>query len=196
MLPLRTIHHATRGLIAKQLKTSNWLTGPKFLWQKEQPDRECKVGEIKEDDPELCKAVCNTKAKGDRSLLDRRLRFSDWSRAVKAVARLKRQVKEYKGVKQRTNKSTSLEEWKEAELAIFKIVQEDARTNFIGVRREFTELIKGMDQERAKALGCEFLMNISSCKSHVRRLREANTNYKKCSYCYSQLVSTKARQRL
>ncbi|KAK3545764.1 hypothetical protein QTP70_011831, partial [Hemibagrus guttatus] len=56
--------HASRGLSAQQLKTSNWFTGPKFLWQQELPDRECKVGEIKEDDPELRKAlVCNTKGK-------------------------------------------------------------------------------------------------------------------------------------
>lgn len=35
----------------------------------------------------------------------------------------------------------------------------DQGTNFVGARREFAELMKGMDQERVKALGCEFLMN-------------------------------------
>lgn len=118
--------HASRGLTAEQLKTLNWFTGPKFLWQKQLPDRQCKVGEIQEDDPELRKAlVCNTKAKEQRSLLDRLNKFSDCSRVIRAFARLKRKVKEYKGVKQRTNRSTSLEERKEAELAIVKLVQED-----------------------------------------------------------------------
>lgn len=119
--------HASRGLTAEQLKTSNWFSGPKFLWHKELPVRECKVGEVKDDDPELRKAVVfNTKAKEDRSLLDRLEKFSDWSRVVQAVARLKRRVKEHKGVKQRTNESTSLEERKEAEIAIIKLVQEEA----------------------------------------------------------------------
>ncbi len=35
----------------------------------------------------------------------------------------------------------------------------DQGSNFVGARREFGELMKGMDQERVKALGCEFLMN-------------------------------------
>ncbi|KAJ8351224.1 hypothetical protein SKAU_G00227000 [Synaphobranchus kaupii] len=119
--------HASRGLTAEQLKSSNWFTGPKFIWQRGLLDRESKVGEVKEDDPELRKAlVCNTKAKEDRSLLDRLQKFSDWTRVVKAVARLKRMAKEYKGLKQRTNESTSIEERKEAELAIIKLVQKEA----------------------------------------------------------------------
>lgn len=110
----------------EQLKTLNWFTGTKFLWQKQLPDRECKMGEIQKDDHELSKAlVCNTQAKEQRSLLDRLKKFSDWSRVLGAFARLKRKVKEYKGVTQRANESTSLEERKEAELAIIKLVQED-----------------------------------------------------------------------
>ncbi|XP_053294707.1 uncharacterized protein LOC128455095 [Pleuronectes platessa] len=82
--------HASRGLTAEQLKTSNWFSGPKFLWQKDLPDRACKVEEVKEDDPELRKAlVLSTKARENRSLLDRLEKFSDWSRVVQAVARLK-----------------------------------------------------------------------------------------------------------
>ncbi len=96
--------HASRGLTAEQLKASNWFTGPKLLSQTELPERECKVGEIKEDDPEICKAiVCNTSketAKESRSLLDRLQKFSEWSRVVKAVTRLKHKIKEFKDVKQ------------------------------------------------------------------------------------------------
>lgn len=33
----------------------------------------------------------------------------------------------------------------------------DQRTNFIGARREFSELLKGMDPERQRAIGCEFV---------------------------------------
>ncbi|KAI4892141.1 hypothetical protein NFI96_009207, partial [Prochilodus magdalenae] len=119
--------HASRGLTAEQLKTSSWFRGPKFLWEKDLPDRNLKVGEIKEDDPELRKTfVCNTEAKEVRSILDHLQKFSDWSRVVGAVARLKRKIKEYKEGKQRTNESTSLEERKEAEFAIIRLVQEEA----------------------------------------------------------------------
>ncbi|KAK0147265.1 hypothetical protein N1851_013317 [Merluccius polli] len=85
------------------------------------------VGEVKEDDPELRKAlVLSTQARENRSLLDRLEKFSDWSRLVQALARLKRRVKEKKTGKQRNNESTSLEERKEAEFAIIKLVQEEA----------------------------------------------------------------------
>ncbi|XP_060775250.1 uncharacterized protein LOC132885032 [Neoarius graeffei] len=101
--------HASRGLTAEQLKNSNWFSGPQFLWQQELPHRESKVGEVKDGDPELRKAlIFNTKAKEDRSLLDHLEKFSDWSRVVQAVARLKRLIQEHKGLKERTNESTSL----------------------------------------------------------------------------------------
>lgn len=119
--------HSSRGLTAERLRTSNWFTGPIFLWQKELPGRQCKVGEIKEDDPELRKLiVCNTKSKEDRSLLDNFKKFSDWSRLSRAVARLKQYIRMHKGIQQRTSDSTSLEERKEAELVIIKLVQGEA----------------------------------------------------------------------
>ena len=143
--------HASRGLTAEQLKTSNWFTGPKFLWQRQLPVRECKVGEIKEDDPELRKAfVCNTKAKEARSLLDRLEKFSDWSRVVRAIARLKRYVKECKDGKQRTSEDTNLEERKEAELAIIKLVQAEAFSDEIKDLKLKTAITKTKDSKLCK----------------------------------------------
>lgn len=108
--------HASCSLTAEQLKSSNWFTGPKFLWQKTLPERDVKVGEIKEDDPELHKAfVHNVKAKEDRTMLDRFEKFSDWSKLIRALAILRRKIKEYKGSTQTTHGSTNLEERKEAE---------------------------------------------------------------------------------
>ncbi|KAK0139213.1 hypothetical protein N1851_024140 [Merluccius polli] len=42
----------------------------------------------------------------------------------------------------------------------------DQGTNFMGARRVFSDLIKGMDQERQRAIGCEFVMNVPSA-SHM-----------------------------
>lgn len=135
-------NHASRGLTVEQLKSSNWLTGPKFLWQRKLPDRDVKVGEIKEDDPELRKAfVCNTKAKEERTMLDRFEKFSDWSRLIRALAILRRKIKEHKGTTQNNKEGTSLEERKEAELVVIKLVQ----------AKVFSKEIKSLEAKKAVA---------------------------------------------
>ncbi|XP_070293725.1 inositol polyphosphate-4-phosphatase type I A-like [Salvelinus sp. IW2-2015] len=53
-------------------------------------------------------------------------KFSDWARVVKAIARLKRRVKEAIGLKLRSSEATSIEERREGELTIIKMVQEAA----------------------------------------------------------------------
>lgn len=85
------------------------------------------MGEVKTTDPELRKVhVHAVKMKEVNSIANRFTKFSDWSRAVRAVARLKRFVREFKGLQQRTNEATSLEERREAEIFIIKLVQEQA----------------------------------------------------------------------
>lgn len=117
--------HTSRGFTAEQLLSSNWLTSPGFLWQKELPRGEVKVGEVSSSDPELKKVqVHDIQAKETKSLLDRLHKFSNWSRMVKAISRLKRHVKETKGLQPRSWEATSLEERREAELTIIKMVQE------------------------------------------------------------------------
>ncbi|KAG1940147.1 hypothetical protein F2P79_016875 [Pimephales promelas] len=119
--------HASRGLSADQLLASNWFTGPDFLWEKELPRGDVMVGEVYDDDPELRKAlVLNTKVRKERSLLERLTKFSDWKRAVKAIALLKRHAKQIKGIKDKVSGATSLEERREAELLIIKLVQREA----------------------------------------------------------------------
>ncbi|XP_062844382.1 uncharacterized protein LOC134303055 [Trichomycterus rosablanca] len=58
--------HTSRGLTVAQLVSSDWFTGPRFLWQKELPSGEVKMGEISSSDPEL-KKVHNIHAKETRS---------------------------------------------------------------------------------------------------------------------------------
>lgn len=138
--------HASRGLMAHQLVSSNWFTGPDFLWEQDLPAGNVTVGEVSDDDPELRKAqVLNTKAKEERTLLDRLSKFSDWKRAVKAIAFLKRHVKQRKGLKSKTSETTSVEERQEAELFIIKLVQEEAFSCEIKMLKQCKE-IKAKDK--------------------------------------------------
>lgn len=63
--------YASRGLTVEQLVASSWFKGPTFLWQKDLPREEVKVGDvITSNDPELRKVqVLSTQAKEERSLL-------------------------------------------------------------------------------------------------------------------------------
>ncbi|XP_040928808.1 uncharacterized protein LOC114866078 isoform X1 [Betta splendens] len=129
--------HASRGLTADELVASNWLTGPDFLWERELPTSEVKVEEVSDNDPELRKVqVPKTSAKEDRTLLDRLTKFSDWKRAIKGIASLKRLAQQIKGLKSKLNEATNVEERQEAERFIIKLVQ----------RERFSSEIKDLEQ--------------------------------------------------
>lgn len=79
--------HASRGLTAKELLTSNWFTGPKFLWDKEMSVSEEHVPELLLGDPEV-KPCCTLKTDciKNLSLIDLLLKsllsVGPWNRAV------------------------------------------------------------------------------------------------------------------
>lgn len=99
------------------------------------------VGEVINTDPELRKARgLNTKAKEARVLLDRLSMFSDWKRAVKAIACPKRHAKHIKGLKHETSNATSVENIKEAELFAITLVQTEAFSSVIKSLRQYEEV--------------------------------------------------------
>lgn len=100
--------HASRGLKAKELIASNWFNGPDFLWCEELPSGDSKVGDIAVEDPEVRKVFVLQTLTTENSLLKRFLKFSNWTRLVKAIAKLKRCVKEFKGLTSRTNEASNL----------------------------------------------------------------------------------------
>lgn len=90
------------------------------------------MGEIKENDPELCKAfVCTTSVKEDRTILDKFEKFSEWSTLIRALTILRRKVKVHKGDLPKSKESTTLEERSATELFVIKLVQENAFANEI-----------------------------------------------------------------
>ena len=114
--------YASRGLTANELRNSNWFLGPPFLWEQEITIKEDITCGIRIGDPELRKVrPLATKTSERFSLLNRLSRFSDWTKAIRAIARLRRLV-------QRTNPGgglTTVEERRDAELFIIKDMQQD-----------------------------------------------------------------------
>ena len=76
------------------------------------------------------------------SVVNHLSKFSDWTRAVRAVARLKRFIREFKKLQPGTNKATSLEDRREAEIFIIKLVQEEA----------FAQDIQKIQQQKTNSL--------------------------------------------
>ncbi|XP_054868580.1 uncharacterized protein LOC129349422 [Amphiprion ocellaris] len=143
--------HASRGVMTKELVESNWFTGPSFLWEKDIPKEDIKVKEISIEDPELkVTQVFTVQAKEQKSISERLEKFSDWTRAVKAIARLRRRVKYVKNSKEMSNESTTLEERQEAEEFIIRTVQQEA----------FSKEIKSLKDKK----------EVKSCHSKLHQL--------------------------
>lgn len=113
------------------LSNSSWLTGPKFLWDREivtnQHSPELLIG-----DPEV--KILKTNALEKDSFLDRLSRFSDWNTALNVVVRIKRWAKRDQ------SGPITVEEREIAALAIIQAAQRDA----------FEEELKWFSKKSAK----------------------------------------------
>lgn len=107
--------HASRGLKVAELISSDWLTGPKFLWERDitpKPTSELLVGH-----PEVrTTQVLQTNAVKEEHFLDRLKRFSKWHTTVNVVARIQQLGKRVK---------TAELMWKTS-LMLVKLAQNDA----------------------------------------------------------------------
>ena len=84
---------ASRGANAKELLTSTWFSGPKFLWEKELSLGRKICSELKENDPEIRKALIYAVSSTTPVLLERIEKFSSWFDAVTALAVLKKYLR-------------------------------------------------------------------------------------------------------
>lgn len=88
---------ASRGKSVTELLSSNWFTGPSFLWVWDLPTTQTVELEPSLGDPEVRKTqTMLTKVTETFSLAERLSKFSSLSKAVKAVARLIRRAKKIK----------------------------------------------------------------------------------------------------
>ena len=111
--------NASRGTTVDELLSSDWLMGPKFLWEKEIHPPASETVELPIGDPEVKKVqTLQTKTVEHVSLTNRLERFSTWSQAVSAVARLRRRL-----LKDKSNAHSTVSERQTAELVIIKDLQ-------------------------------------------------------------------------
>lgn len=83
--------HTTRSLTASELLSLNWLTGPTFSWKGEIVPPSDTIPELSVEDPEVRKIqTLNTETKGQTSIVDRQLKFSSWTSAVRAITCIQR----------------------------------------------------------------------------------------------------------
>lgn len=123
--------HTSRGLKVAELTDSNWLTGPRFLWEQELVTKPHSP-ELLVGDPEV--KVLKTRALEKECFLDRFFRFSDWNTELNVVTKIKRLTKGDK------TGSVSVEERQAASLALIKAAQREA----------FDQELKRLSQNKAR----------------------------------------------
>lgn len=85
--------HTSRGLTASELLSSNWLTGPSFLWEREIVHQSDTFPKLSVGDPEVKRAqTLNIGAEEQRNIADQLLKYSSWPSAVRAIACIQRRI--------------------------------------------------------------------------------------------------------
>lgn len=133
---------ASRGSSASELITSNWFTGPQFLWNKEIPTATDIDTEIPLGDPEVKKVhALNTLKTEHSSISDKLIKFSSWYKATQAVARLIRCAK-----KDKSTGHSTVQERENAQCVILRDLQTQV------YQEEISTLRKGKSLPRKSKL--------------------------------------------
>ncbi|XP_077954078.1 uncharacterized protein LOC144391329 [Gasterosteus aculeatus] len=116
--------HASRGLNAVDISSTNWLSGPKFLWEQEIHPESRLTPELLVGDPEVrsMQAFTTKVEPSESDFLTRLNRFSSWSKLLKVIARIKR----LNSRQIHPGKPVSVEERERAAKSVVKLVQEEA----------------------------------------------------------------------
>lgn len=131
--------HASRGLSASGIQSTNWLRGPKFLWEQELHLSSSAPTEVLVGDPEIKSIqVLATEVLNCSDILRCLSRFSSWTTLIKVVARIKRL-----GSKQRQNSEhVTVEEREKAVEVVVKLVQQQAFPHEIKILQSDRDLPK------------------------------------------------------
>ncbi|KAI2646413.1 Pro-Pol polyprotein [Labeo rohita] len=133
---------ASRGRTVSELLESDWFSGPAFLWEREICMFENGTTDLTIGDPEIRQAqtlqTSVLPSSEPLSIADRLIKFSSWSRAIRAVARLVRRAKQIK-----SNKLSTVSEQQNAEHVIIKDLQKQAYGKEIEHLKKGKQLTKG-----------------------------------------------------
>ncbi|PIK33816.1 hypothetical protein BSL78_29367 [Apostichopus japonicus] len=112
--------HASRGLCVSELLSSNWFTGPEFLWSAD-PVTDCSIEPMLiMGDPEVRAQSLSVQATRACDILERLSKYSNWSRLTRIVARIRRLASRETG-----SVSLTVEEINQACVSVVKIVQQE-----------------------------------------------------------------------
>lgn len=116
--------HASRGLLAKEISSTNWLMGHEFLWKSEIHAASDLQPELLVGDPEVksMQAFATKVEPPQPNILTNLSRFSSWSGLLNVVARIKR----LKSKQKHPSEPVTLEEHKTGAVAVIQLVQEQA----------------------------------------------------------------------
>lgn len=115
--------HASRGLHASDISSTIWMSGPKFLWEREVKPRSIFSTELLVGDPEVrAVQVTATTTSDCFNILSCLSRFSSWTRLLKVVARIKRLASK----QEHHSDLVTIEERERAAEVIIKLVQQQA----------------------------------------------------------------------
>lgn len=118
------------------LLKSSWFTVPPFLWEKDIPPAAEVKTEIQIGDPEVKRVqTLDTQMKEHVSLSDRLSKFSSWSKAIQAIARLLRRAREDKSPHHST-----VQEREDARLIIIKDLQRQAYPEEVKLLKKAAQL--------------------------------------------------------
>ncbi len=121
--------YASRGLRASDILSTNWLSGPEFLWKEEIYEETISTIDLLVGDPEVkAVKVFVTRSNDCAETLDRLSRFSSWTMLLKVVARIKRLRSKSKSPDFVTSK-----ERESAAKAVIKLVQQQTFSKEIKV---------------------------------------------------------------
>ncbi|XP_067301419.1 uncharacterized protein [Pseudorasbora parva] len=113
--------HASRGLTVEELINSDWLIGPRFLWEEEVVAKQGML-ELLVGDPEVkAVQVLRTEIKIQVDFQQQLSRFSKWTTAVNVIARIQRLAR-----KSKTPEPLSVEERRMASFTLIQLAQQDA----------------------------------------------------------------------
>jgi hypothetical protein len=135
--------HASRGLNASDMLTSNWFSGPKFLWTADAIKESVKETDLTIGDPEIRAQALSTQTVSPSSLLETLSNYSDWNLITRIIARILRLAQS-----SAKNQGPTVEEINQAGLRIIKLVQE------VAFRDESQALAKGQEISRKSKLYC------------------------------------------